>query len=115
MASLESKIFAALLRLIKKKKFLELQFSFGKFDFYNCLTPPKEIYKKCNIEISNFDGRNVFTLTPKSGKTGKVILYFHGGAYVQNFVRQHWRFMSMLVHKTGCSIVAPDYPLAPEH
>lgn len=113
MASLESKIFGFLLRFINKKKFLELQFSFGKFDFNNCAIPPKEIYKKCIVEIITFNGRNVITLSPKSGKRGKHILYFHGGAYVQNFVRQHWIFMSTLVRKTNCTIIAPDYPLAP--
>ena len=37
----------------------------------------------------------------------------HGGAYVQTFNRFHWAFLADLVKKTGCTITAPDYPLAP--
>jgi acetyl esterase/lipase len=56
----------------------------------------------------------VFTLNPKNKKPGKHILYLHGGAYVQRFVRFHWKFLADLVNAANCSITAPDYPLAPE-
>jgi epsilon-lactone hydrolase len=115
MASIESRLFYHFLRLIKKKKFLELQFAFGKFDFYNSKEPPAEISKVCNVEKRQVNGRHVFTLTPKNHKSDVHILYLHGGAYVQNFVRQHWRFLAILVEHTHCTITAPDYPLAPEH
>jgi hypothetical protein len=45
MASRESKLFYFFLKIIKKKKFLELQFAFGKFDFYNSKEPPKKSTK----------------------------------------------------------------------
>jgi monoterpene epsilon-lactone hydrolase len=115
MASRESKLFYFFLKIIKKKKFLELQFAFGKFDFYNSKEPPKEIHKVCHVEKRQVDGRNVFTLTSKSKKSNIHILYLHGGAFVQNFVKQHWKFLSMLVERTHCTITAPDYPLAPKH
>lgn len=114
MASIESKLYYYLLRLLKKKKFLEMQFAFGRFDFYNCKEPPKEIHKACHVSRQQIKGRNVFTLTPRAAaSSGQHILYLHGGAYVQNFVKQHWRFLSQLVRATGCTVTAPDYPLAP--
>jgi acetyl esterase/lipase len=115
MASAESKLFYHFLRLIKKKKFLEMQFAFGKFDFYDSKEPPKNIYKICNVDKRLVNGRNVFTLTPKTKKSNIRILYLHGGAYVQNFVKQHWAFLAMLVKHTHCTIVTPDYPLAPKY
>jgi len=115
MASIESRLFYLLLRLINKKKFLEMQFAFGKFDFSNSKVPPKGTERICNIEKHTFNGRNVFVLTSKNGKSNRHILYLHGGAYVQNFVRQHWRFLSRLVAATHCSITAPDYPFAPKY
>jgi len=55
-------------------------------------------------------------LQPKNKKTStRHILYLHGGAYVQGFNKFHWRFMAFLVKSTGCTIIAPDYPLAPHH
>ena len=115
MASIESKLFYFLLRLINKKKLLQLQFSFGKFDFYNSKEPPRETRHECNVSQRNFRNRKVFTLTPKTRPSPRHILYIHGGAYVQNFVRQHWTFLAMLVKHTHCTITAPDYPLAPKH
>ncbi|MDQ3290044.1 MAG: alpha/beta hydrolase [Bacteroidota bacterium] len=65
------------------------------------------------MEKSQINGRNVFTLTPKHGASGKHILYIHGGAYVQNFKRPHWDFITLLIKNLNCSVTAPDYPLAP--
>ena len=115
MASIESNLFYLLLRLINKKKFLEMQFAFGKFDFNNSKVPPKRTEKICNVHRRTVNGRNLFELTPKNGESNRHILYLHGGAYVQNFVRQHWNFLSNLVASTHCTITAPDYPLAPKH
>lgn len=114
MASLESGLFYYLLRLINKKKFLEMQFAFGKFNFNNSKEPTAETSRLCNIQKRQFKGRNVFTLTPKGAQSTTHILYLHGGAYVQSFVRQHWKFLSFLVRFTRCTITAPDYPLAPK-
>lgn len=114
MASLESGLFYYLLRLINKKKFLEMQFAFGKFNFNNSKEPPAETYRFCDIQKRQVKSRNVFTLTPKGAQSTTHILYLHGGAYVQSFVKQHWKFLSFLVRFTRCTITAPDYPLAPK-
>lgn len=114
MASIESKLFHLFLVLINKKKVLELQFAFKKFDFYNNNEPSRGTYKYCHVDKSHVHGHPVFTLTSKAGKSKTHILYFHGGAYVQGFVKQHWEFLSMLVHQTHCTITAPAYPLAPQ-
>src|SRR5688572_27207420 len=100
MASLASRSFSFLLRLIGKKRLLELQLAFGKFDFYQCLEPPRGVLRICNIDKHQISGRNVFTLTPKTHKSTKHVLYLHGGAYVQNFVKQHWYFLATLVKHT---------------
>src|SRR5688500_10386609 len=96
--SIESRLFYHLLRFINKKRFLEMQFVFGRFDFYNCKVPPTEIHKTCHVDKYQVCDRNVFTLSPKDRQLSSHnshILYLHGGAYVQNFVKQHWRFMAM--------------------
>lgn len=115
MASLESKAFNVFLKLINKKEFLRKQFDFDKFDFYQSPKPPKELDKICVVECLKAGNRNVYTLHPKGKASGKRILYLHGGAYVQNFMRQHWTFLGSLVQSTHCTITAPDYPLAPAY
>lgn len=115
MASLKSRAFNVFLRIIRKKHFLKKQFDFGRFDFYNAPEPPPEIAELCAVEKRSNGSRNIFVLRPKKGSSTKHILYLHGGAYVQNFVKQHWTFLGGLVHSLHCSITAPDYPLAPKH
>ena len=42
-----------------------------------------------------------------------VIFYCHGGSYIRNFSCFHWRFIQKLMARTGATVVAPDYRLAP--
>lgn len=44
-----------------------------------------------------------------------VILYIHGGAYVNQLNIQHLLYCLILSKLVKTSIVAPVYPLAPEH
>ena len=40
-------------------------------------------------------------------------LYLHGGAYVRPITAWHWRLLRRLVAESGCTIIVPQYPLAP--
>lgn len=75
---------------------------------------PDSFSKWYNINSSQLNGRNVLTLSPMSGKSGKYILYLHGGGYVNNIEKEHWALIGQLSRQTGASFVVPDYPLAPE-
>ncbi|MGC5799697.1 alpha/beta hydrolase fold domain-containing protein [Sphingomonas sp. NFX23] len=46
---------------------------------------------------------------------GKRILYLHGGAYVFDLMASQWPIVTGLVDRTDAEVVAPIYPLAPEH
>lgn len=102
--------------MINKKKFLSQRFASGRFRLFNRSKPSWVIKRTCHIRKFQINGRNVFELSPKNKKgSGRHILYLHGGAYVSSFLSFHWKFLSGLVKKTGCTITAPDYPLAPEY
>jgi len=62
-------------------------------------------------EEADRDGLKVFTLNGGGG--GPLVLYLHGGAYVNGFNAHQWRFMDRLARRTGCTVVAPAYHLAP--
>jgi len=55
----------------------------------------------------------VHVLEPRDMNPALTVLFLHGGAYVMNATRPHWRFLASLVENTGCRVVAPDYPLVP--
>ena len=40
-----------------------------------------------------------------------IVLYIHGGAYVNNFSSRHWSAMAEWAEMTGCGMVIPNYPL----
>ena len=40
-----------------------------------------------------------------------IVLYIHGGAYVNNFSSRHWSSMAEWAEMTGCGMVIPNYPL----
>jgi epsilon-lactone hydrolase len=114
VASIQSKLFHHFLRVIRKKTFLRKQLASGKASIFDCPEPTSKVKRTCHVQTSRVNDRKVFKLTPKNKPKSQVhILYLHGGAYIQSFNRLHWSFLAYLVNKTGCTITAPDYPLAP--
>lgn len=98
-------------------------------------SPPEHLLRGIKVERYEMMGRNVFVLSPKKAPQGepealnllkpsprrrrppepsKRIVFLHGGSYVVNATIQHWLFLSRIIDMTGCTVVAPDYPLAPE-
>ena len=55
-------------------------------------------------------GMQVFHMEPQDDSK-PVVLYIHGGAYYHNFNELHWKAMAEWAKRTGCGIVAPNYPL----
>ena len=72
---------------------------------------PKNMAFSVPVEETGRDGLQRFTLN--GGGSGPLVLYLHGGAYVNGFNVHQWRFMDRLARQTGCTVVAPAYHLAP--
>ncbi|MFP4092127.1 MAG: alpha/beta hydrolase [Cyclobacteriaceae bacterium] len=113
--SFGSQAFYLLFRLlaIRKKFSLEWLLKTGRKPGNAC--PPDKFYKKYAVTHEEINQRKVWYIRPKENATGHYLLYLHGGAYVQNFLTLHWALFPKLIDRLGCTIVAPDYPLAPEH
>ena len=76
----------------------------------------KDVQTSCNVEKIEYDGRNIFILSPKGEKkSDMVILYLHGGSYMGAMTNEHWNLYKDLINDLGCTIVAPDYPLTPKY
>ena len=70
--------------------------------------PPKSIFKS-----TNFNGVQAFTFGDKNAKN--TILYIHGGAYALEINYQHLLYCFLLSRKLDAYVLAPVYPLAPQH
>lgn len=72
---------------------------------------PASLKLESDLRESERDGMQVFTLNGDG--EGTIVLYLHGGAYINPFNGYQWRFMDKLTRATGCTTVAPAYHLAP--
>jgi len=75
---------------------------------------PASLLKRCNVTTTEFGGRTLWTLTPKTRSSGIRLLYLHGGAYTRNIIRYQWDMIARLCELTGAEAIVPDYPLAPD-
>ena len=59
-----------------------------------------------------FDGMTVFAVNVTSSK--RAVMYLHGGGYVRQPRRFHWKYINKLASIVG-NVVVPIYPKAPRH
>ncbi|KAG7531348.1 hypothetical protein FFLO_04409 [Filobasidium floriforme] len=46
-------------------------------------------------------------------ESDKVIVYWHGGAFIRKAMPQHWLFLTNLISSTSIPVIIPHYTLAP--
>lgn len=77
---------------------------------------PEDIHLECNIIQESFQDKKVFVLTPKEKKkTKKVVFYLHGGSYVAELSKTHWKFLEEFTQEIAATVIVVDYPLAPQY
>ena len=69
---------------------------------------PKSIFKSID-----YKGTPVFTFGDRNAE--RVILFVHGGAFINEINYQHHLFCLAISKKLGAYVIAPVYPLAPRH
>lgn len=114
--SISSKLITFFLRIIRFKKNFTLPWLIknGKSDTNRI--PPKWLFKSYDITMQTFQQHSVSYLKRKENtEENTIILFLHGGVYVQTFAISHWLFAKKLIDTFDCVVIAPDYPLAPEH
>lgn len=115
MPSIRSKFLNVILRLMRVKRDMnQLEQRVASGQRTNA-QPTARQRRKFRIDSRTVDGHKVWTIAPRSNPSGQFIVYLHGGVFVSSFASQHWGFMAKLVEELDCTIVAPDYPHAPEY
>ena len=74
---------------------------------------PKLIYHT-EVKIKEMFGRQVISFN-ENESSKDIILYLHGGAYINQIDSLQVSFCDKLAKKTKATIFAPLYPLAPNH
>lgn len=60
-------------------------------------------------------GQPLHLLTPKTGSTGNVLFYCHGGAFVIGISSIEWLHATKFAAAIGCDVAIYEYPRVPEH
>jgi len=111
--SFESRLIQFIMGLFGMKKKMERRMITNSF-VKEPVMPPESLLRNYKVEESEHNGRKVWTIYPKESKSGVVIIYLHGGAYLANILKQHWDLIEQLINRTNATVIVPDYPLTPE-
>ncbi len=111
-ASSASRFLVAVYKMIGLKKSAKKQLGSG--NVMTRLQPIRKIRRQTHFSIDTIQGRAVYHFKSKKKKHPTHLIYLHGGAYTEQFVKQHWKFILKLVKEVGVSVIAADYPLAPQ-
>jgi epsilon-lactone hydrolase len=75
---------------------------------------PTGLGRGVDVTLRNEGGWPVYHLAPSARPDeGNFVLFLHGGGYINEIVRAHWRFVGHLTRNAHVRCVVPIYPLAP--
>ncbi len=106
-----AKIEESILRFVKID-FMDSQIKVNDFLDKKSKTPQKPV--KSIFNSITINGMQVFTYG-NDKKSENIILYIHGGAYVNEINMQHHLYCMKLSRKLDANVFAPVYGLAPNH
>lgn len=75
--------------------------------------PPAAVTER--MTTTTIGGFPVDRVHAVSSSAPGVVVYFHGGAFVNGIAVQHWQLINYLVEFTGRDVVVPHYGRAPTH
>src|SRR5881397_2088768 len=75
---------------------------------------PTGLGRGVEVTLKNVAGWPVYYTAPSANPDiGNYVLFLHGGGYINEIVRAHWRFIGYLTRHARVRCVVPIYPLAP--
>ena len=73
--------------------------------------PPPALTRRVRLAVHHVEGWPVYEITPAKTQPGRTVVYWHGGAYVNEIMAVHWWFLSALAAQTQTRVIVPIYPL----
>lgn len=116
--SWQSRCINSLLRLLPIKKQLAsaaaVQARVRKLALRPASYEPTGLGRGVRVTLKNIAGWPVYYTAPAvNPDDGDYVVFLHGGGYINEIVRAHWRFIGFLNRNAGVRCIVPIYPLAP--
>lgn len=79
--------------------------------------PPRRVQRRVSMAVETIDGFEVYVVRPHETAAGEgpVVVYLHGGAFVNQIVEQHWDLLAEIAETLDVEVQVPVYGLAPQH
>ncbi len=83
--------------------------------------PPPQLAKSARYQLARdtINGFDCYTVQSSNGEASAAgrasAVYVHGGAYVNQIARAHWKLVCAIADATQCPVHVPLYGLAPQH
>lgn len=74
-----------------------------------------QTYIKSKVSESQINGMQVFVWNDTGDKNQPVILYTHGGAYINQPLKYHFKAVDNIANDLNAKVVFPIYPKLPKH
>jgi monoterpene epsilon-lactone hydrolase len=75
---------------------------------------PTGLGRGVDVTLKNVAGWPVYYTAPSGNPgVGNTVVFLHGGGFINEIVRAHWRFVAEWTRHAGVRCVVPIYPLAP--
>jgi epsilon-lactone hydrolase len=76
---------------------------------------PTGLGRGVEVTLKTVAGWPIYYTAPSASPDfGNYVLFLHGGGYIKEIVRAHWRFIGILTREARVRCVVPIYPLAPQ-
>lgn len=67
---------------------------------------------RSDIDEHDTDGQMVYYLN-SSSEAHTIVVYLHGGAFIDEITPFHWKVVDRISHLSGCPVIVPLYELMP--
>ncbi|MGW3997774.1 alpha/beta hydrolase [Amycolatopsis sp. NPDC004772] len=120
MVSVQAKVRMAVLRASGQKRFYDnvsaLHHRLPRHQTPSMARPPRKVRRRVDLEQHDVHGFPCYTFRPRTGQACDLhVLHLHGGGYVEQVEKHHWRYAAGLVARLDCAVTLPVYPLVPHH
>lgn len=76
------------------------------------VSPPRRLRRRVVVRRQDRQSWPVYNVEPLGGpEPARTVLYFHGGAYINEITRYHWSLGARMAREASCRCVVPIYPL----
>ncbi len=117
--SWQSRFIVGLLRLLRVKKQMAsaevVQEHVRRLAWHPAPYEPTGLGRGVDVALENVAGWPIYYTSPSAGpRIDTYVVFLHGGGYIKEIVRAHWKFVGYLTRNACVRCVVPIYPLAPQ-